>query len=250
MSGPRLRSRGRLLLSVAAYAVTVVALSGLVCHNDEEGIIAVNWGRNDFFPAVGQTRPVLPADWNLIQPAGPITWNDVSFFIPDIYLSQPAPSARSFTFEIKEDKWWSDPLLGAVVVRFEQGEVKASSFSYPATFGGAQAPQGTPPPDTTGFWLGCTQGGRVKGNAGRGDDGHARVYLVLAPGSVSDPGSPMWTTVGDGRSESHDVRCGASGGGSDVGQPRCPAARPFCCQPLPDGRCLECINPNIGQKCQ
>jgi hypothetical protein len=69
----------------------------------------------------------------------------------------------------------SDIRLGYFNVSFLPNGV--GYVAYPSAVQGALTPLGAPSETIGSFWLGCTPSGRVRGNAGAGDDGKARVYL-------------------------------------------------------------------------
>lgn len=136
------------------------------------------------------------------------TYSDVKLYTPQLLLSRPLDVTRTLVFVVKEDRSaWSDPDLGLFSVTIPAGSRSPSSMSTPADGGsGSQyVPSGTPNPETQGFWLTCTARCKVRGNSGKGDDGHANVYIEmqeLQPAS----GSSM-RIVGNYQSRRRTVRC-------------------------------------------
>ncbi len=105
---------------------------------------------------------------------------NLKLYTPQVVLSRAMDVTRTLAFVAKEDRRFaSDPTLAAFTMVFNAGSTSPTSMSTPANAGADVTPPGTPDPETQGFWLTCTTGCKVRGNAGRGDDGHARVYLQL-----------------------------------------------------------------------
>ena len=132
------------------------------------------------------------------------TYADVKLFTPAITLSNPSPQTFTYSFEVKEDKTWSDPTLGVFTMTIQAGHSSFSSISTPADGGsGSQyVPTGANNPETQGFWLACTAKCKVRGNQASGDDGHANVYIEMI-----DLGQPGFLITGNDQSSRHAVKC-------------------------------------------
>jgi hypothetical protein len=98
-----------------------------------------------------------------------------AYYTPVFELDKSLPVDAEIVVHVKEDiTASSDPTLGKFFVRFPAGQTTgvirtendslAQSRGFPAVTNGQ-------------FWLVTTKEERIKGNVGRGDDGHARVYL-------------------------------------------------------------------------
>jgi hypothetical protein len=98
-----------------------------------------------------------------------------AYYTPVFELNKTLPVDVEIVVFVKEDiTARSDPTLGKFFVRFPAGQTSgvvrtendslAQSRGFPAVTNGQ-------------FWLVTTKEGRIKGNVGGGDDGHALVYL-------------------------------------------------------------------------
>jgi hypothetical protein len=125
----------------------------------------------DFTPKVG--------DWNLNWPGPPrraLKWSDTKQYDPTLKVNKKVFSV--LTVEVREDRSFaSDPKLGEMKVYLNDQSYEATDFRTDNKSGEAKTPDGAPD-SSQDFWLGCTSKGEVRGSHGKGDDRHARVYLV------------------------------------------------------------------------
>ncbi len=126
-------------------------------------------------------------DYDLNWPGPPRrawTEKDKEYYQATIKLDQPAPEDFDLFFYVKENKWWSDPVLSLFPFHFFQGATTAQQR----------------------FWLVCTRKGRVKGSFGKGDDSHATVYLESS-GLASNVDLDTWGWHMNAKRREHDCRC-------------------------------------------
>ena len=156
--------------------------------------------------------PIGTDDYNLNWPGPPrrkLTWADVKFYRPEVEIDVPAPSDITFFFWIKADRgWWPDPTLGFFSVKIlkDRKTPRIEDISCPSASGSGKPPQNAPPEGSIGsFWLGCTKKGKVRGNEGKDNDRHARVYMECFDLIVCE--IPLdWSWEND-QSPRHTVRC-------------------------------------------
>ncbi len=135
--------------------------------------------------------------------AGPprdrLKFSDVSRYWPTIRLQNNIPRLPTSpqwilrSFWIKEDRQgplgipWPDTTLGFFGARFVALTNEAAELEHPNAIGNAQPPRNSPPGGSkTFFWLGCTELGKVRGNEGQGDDGHALMLDRISGANLLD----------------------------------------------------------------
>ena len=125
--------------------------------------------------------------YDLNCPGRPWTEKDKKKYVGIIELSPPALETFKMDFLVKENRFfWSDPTLGRFTATFSV-DTRRTQMN---------------------FWLVCTKKCKVKGNQGKGDDGHAMVYLKSA-GYTYDRDLDTWTLYDDEPTPryEHDVNC-------------------------------------------
>ena len=176
-------------------------------------IPTVNLTSVDFSPDDGTYNVNWPG-----PPRRPWTNADREFYQVTATLSARPPGFVGLHFWVKEDRSLaSDPILGDLLLLFDENHTTAES----------------------GFWLVCTQLGRLRGNIAREDDGHAWIYLELEGPSVQDFGT--WILRYTAVRKKHLVVCSDAGTAPPgvhcpAGSRRCgnlcvPADRPCPCPP-------------------
>jgi hypothetical protein len=168
----------------------------------------LEWDELDFVPDDDNYDINWPG-----PPRRKLRYSDVEKYWPILTLKHAVPTDVRLHFWIKADRTaWPDPTLGSFYADYSAGfRIPLLEVHYPNAVGDAVAPLNAPSSGETRalFWLGCTQAGKVKGNEGRDDDGHARVYLEmfreLVPTGYSLAGDPdnddLW------QSGRHTVEC-------------------------------------------
>ncbi len=144
-------------------------------------------------------RPLNSNNWNITWRVNQLLrWADVKVYTPQVFLDRN--STGTLYFYVMEDRPWyqNDIILGIVEVNFSNSTTPSSYryFTRDPTGRTTRNPSGAPNSINTGFWLGCTEAGRVRGNYDKGDNGHAAVYLQrfsLAVG-ISVSGGPWVST--------------------------------------------------------
>lgn len=174
-------------------------LSALVCFGPwTSGYLGPITNPPDILAARGTTQIIVMNDidfapedgsYNVNWPGPPRReWqdDDREFYSVSVHLSEPAPEHFNIHFVVKENRnYWPDPTLGVVVIDVREGETE---------------PHGR-------FWLVCTKQGKVKGSSGKGDDGHAVVFLGYPNPVYYNVNKEGWTLgYPPGRHE-HTVRC-------------------------------------------
>jgi hypothetical protein len=117
-------------------------------------------------------------------PRRPWTEQDKEYYTVTVDISPAAPEDFNFLLYIKENKFWTDPELGYVLVPFSANATRAQAK----------------------FWLVCTMLGKVKGNTGKGDDRHAKVYLEFNM-FASEVNLGTWTWQVDEDRPEHVIWC-------------------------------------------
>lgn len=147
------------------------------CFHTHEIRTKVSVNLIDFAPEDG--------DYNLNCPGEAWTEDDKEYYKATIELSTPAPETFDLGFYIKENRFlWPDPELGFFLATFNQGDTR----SQPS------------------FWLVCTRKCKVKGNVGKGDDEHAKVYLESS-GLASNVDLDTWYWDIRATRHEHVIRC-------------------------------------------
>jgi len=148
-------------------------------------------------------------DYNINGTGQNLAYTNVKFYLLSVGLDKPAPGSFTITYDIKGDEFWSDPLLGQVQVRFNTGNTTPTSIRYINTLNGTRVPTGAPPVTEGKFWLGCTKKKILRGNAGKGQDGNAPVYLERS--HTEFHGGTSNFTIGGGQggriSSPHEITC-------------------------------------------
>jgi hypothetical protein len=141
----------------------------------------------DFAPKGG-------GSYNINWPGPPrrqLHYSDVKHYLPTIELKAKPPIGFTLYIYIKEyrealgvDELMADIELGWFDARFDAGKTSPTEIKMVNAFAGPpKDPEGAPENTYGSFWLGVSKGGRIRGNSGTGDDGHARVYLELFSGT-------------------------------------------------------------------
>jgi hypothetical protein len=184
-----------------------MALLLVQCRPDPNTSFALEWEELDFVPDDDNFDINWPG-----PPRRELRFSDVEKFWPILTLKHAVPTDVTLHFWIKADRTgWPDPTLGSFFANYSAGFRSTLDVHYPNAVGDSEAPSNAPSSGELRllFWLGCTKAGRVKGNEGRDDDGHARVYLEMfrevVPTGYSLAGDPndddLW------QSERHTVEC-------------------------------------------
>lgn len=137
----------------------------------------------DFAPKGG-------GSYNIKWPGPPrrqLRYADVKHYVPTVVLKSAAPITFTLWIYMKEyreamgvDELMADIELGYFTARFDAGKSSPTEIKMVNHFAGPpKDPEGAPEFTYGSFWLGVSKGGRIRGNTGTGDDGHARVYLEL-----------------------------------------------------------------------
>lgn len=158
----------------------------------------VNFTTINFAPSSG--------DWNITRQSGNLTFSDVKRYRLTINLDKPSPRTFSWAFSVEEDRsFWSAPYLGTFLVTFNTGSSTASNILYRANAGANRTPTGAVDLNGNEIWLGCTGGkGKVRGNSGKGNDGHANIYLIR--NTQLHPHTTV-TVGGTVESPRHSIQC-------------------------------------------
>ena len=173
------RGGWRSMYGVLLVAVIAVLNMGVNCDGDSDHGTAkqtLSLVQFDFHAQDG--------DYNLNWPGPPrrrALWSDVELYVPDLTTNQNPINDFTLCFDIKEDRsYWFDIELGFFCATWTHGTSTPVSFNYVSQGPDAtDVPDGAPASINNGFWLVCTKLGKVKGNDGKGDDGHANVYLQM-----------------------------------------------------------------------
>jgi hypothetical protein len=150
----------------------------------------------DFGPVSGSSYDL---DWPG-PPRRPPRYTDVKHYRPVIELEAPATEPIYQGFWVKEARrFWPDPTLGSFNSRFDVGSTTPAEIATVNYGVGGDPPSGAPQRTVGSFWLTATQRGKIRGNEGKGDDGHARVYLeAFAYGGSNPPKSSTHTVRATG----------------------------------------------------
>jgi hypothetical protein len=114
-------------------------------------------------------------------PRRDLTWADVKKYVPTFNFTQKADRIHvNANFYVMERRAVSDTKLGILKVTFlPSTDPRGVLYTYESKEGSSVLPVGAQGAINDGFWLGCTKGGKVRGNYGHGDDRRADVYLKL-----------------------------------------------------------------------
>lgn len=138
-------------------------------------------------------------------PTQPLHWNNVTFYVPSVSLTAPAPTDVTLCFWIKDDvsMWW-DTTLGTFCVTIHKGATRPTAPADIKAPTGDAPPAGAPNFHSGAFWLGCTKKGKIKGSESKnGQD--ADVYIESF--EVLSTGVPLtWKTTAS-QSPRHRVQC-------------------------------------------
>lgn len=121
-------------------------------------------------------------------PRRQLKYSDVKHYIPIIELESQSPIGFTLIIAVREyreslgiDELMSDVDLTDLRVRFEAGNRTPSEIRMVNHIAGPpKDPDGSPQYTFGSFWLGISKAGKIRGNVGTGDDGHALVYMELA----------------------------------------------------------------------
>jgi len=147
-------------------------------------------------------------DYHLNWPGPPRRkwkYSDRKEYIPTFTISHGRPPMGTLKILIKEDKTGTDPILAVGKYNGDKFWMDNSSLSRDH-----EAPVRT----NDVFWLVCTKKRRVKGDYGKGDDEHAKVYMEVQPASFGGDfcslwsGGPKWAVhFYKTQSPRHTIRC-------------------------------------------
>jgi len=129
----------------------------------------------DFVPKSGSS-------YDLNWPGPPrrkLRYSDVKHYIPIIELEKPAPIGFTIGVFVKEERLLRPNYeLSFFKASFDIGKRVPSEIKmlndYP---GPPPVPSGSPMYTLGSFWLGASKKGKIRGNTGKGNDRHARVYI-------------------------------------------------------------------------
>ena len=162
----------------------------------------------DFAPKDG-------GSYNIKWPGPPrhqLRYSEVKHYTPLIELETQAPIGFTLYFGAKEyreslgiDELMSDIDLTNFTVRFETGNIMPSEIKMcNAQAGPPKDAEGAPQYTFGSFWLGVSKAGKIRGNVGTGDDGHARVYLEMV--TLWTPDVLGYELKGKTKSPKHKVK--------------------------------------------
>ena len=185
--------------TISLFILISLAIMSSCFHQTKPDSNDVNFTTIDFSPSSG--------GWNINKQSGNLTFSDVKRYRLNIRLDRPAPSTFSWAFGVYEDRFfWSDPHLGTFLVTFNAGSSTASNILYRANAGANRTPTGAVDLNGNEMWLGCTgKKGKVRGNSGKGDNGHADVYLER--NTLLMPAGTTVTAGGTVESPRRSIRC-------------------------------------------
>ncbi len=183
---------------IAAITLVVLASTALMGMSRNPPPHAARLVNLDFVPENG-------GGYTINATGQQLTYADVKFYNITVELDRPSPADFAVTYQIFGDEFWSDPLIGEVSVRFNRNSTTPTEIVYLSTVRGARTPSGAPNQTEGRFWLGCTQRLVLRGNAGRGHDREAPVYLKRS-GTVFFSNEGV-TIGGTPQSSSRDVLC-------------------------------------------
>ena len=111
---------------------------------------------------------------------------NAALYTPTFRINRSLPVTVEFGAKVMEDiRLWPDRKLGSFLVRFPAGSTRGQV----RTENNAVArSRGFPAVTRNTFWLVATKKGRIRGNTGRGDNGHAKVYIEARSGGASRGG--------------------------------------------------------------
>jgi len=132
-------------------------------------------------------------------------YSDRKEYTPTFSFRYGEPPIGALDILIKEDKTGSDPVLARGMYHTGQFWIFNRQLSVS---------RGAPIRTDGVFWLVCTKLGRIKGDYGKGDDRHAKVYMEVVPKSFGGEfckdwvGGPLWAVhINSGnQSPRHTVR--------------------------------------------
>jgi len=132
-------------------------------------------------------------------------YSDRKEYRPTFTISHGRPPMGTVQILIKEDKTGTDPILARGRYNGDRFWINNSTLARE---------RGAPARTYDVFWLVCTKKRRVKGDYGKGDDEHARVYMEVVDASFggefcpSWPGGSKWAVhFYKTQSPRHTVRC-------------------------------------------
>lgn len=134
------------------------------------------------------------------------TYADRREYVPNFTFENGTPPMRGTIVHIKEDKRGRDPILAIGVFNGTSFRIINSILSRD---------RGAPFSTDGAFWLVCTQRGKVKGDVGKGDNRHAKVYMrLISQTLVGNFCSAAWTDgprfrvrLKTSESPRHDINC-------------------------------------------
>jgi hypothetical protein len=129
-------------------------------------------------------------DWTKKQ------WNKkhAAFYTPVLKIDKALDIDMEIRIHVKEDKFLDgDDHLGSFLVKFKAGE----KTGVVRTVNNALAQsRGFSPETKDKFWLVVTKAGKIKGNVGKGDDGHADICIEAGHGSGDYKTTPDGVSYG------------------------------------------------------
>lgn len=142
----------------------------------------------DFVPTFGSNQ------WDPVCTSSRPRIADTAQYWPNIVLDNAVATETTLLIDIFDQKSNPDKRLGTMTAIFPIGSDKPQTLLYNFQAGAQNNLVGDPSGGITSFfWLACTAACDVKGNAGRGDDTTADVYLKVfgrRPTSVTVTNSP------------------------------------------------------------
>lgn len=213
------------------------------------GAIGCNGGTpTDVVVTLDFAAPPDDLGWNILYcPGTRLTWDRVRRYPVTIRLSQGATTDFLARFQVRAVRVGGSDhyVIGQFTADFDSGS------NEPIIITGVDGGANRIPQDAQelreAFWLGCTNEGEIRGNAGQGPVLSADVYVTLHEvpsrgGSIILGGQTISHAQGGQR-----IQC--------VRDPACPPPAPdacpprqICCEPLGEG-CLICISPGAGERC-
>ncbi len=130
--------------------------------------------------------------WDLPWPgdiADRLTWERTRRYPVWIWLSSAAPQSFDLHLVVKAEAVGTEYVVGRFVARFAAGDIVPEVTSA-ANRGAHRTPSGAT--DIVGaFWLGCTNEGEVRGNAGQGPPIGADVTISVESSSLTPIGGEV-----------------------------------------------------------
>ncbi len=98
-----------------------------------------------------------------------------SYYVPTLKIDKALPVSMTLKVKVMEDRRFvKDPKLGHFFAKFPAGKTTAEVWTENNSL--AQS-RGFPAKTPKKFWLVAGKKKRIRGNTGRGDDDHAKVYI-------------------------------------------------------------------------